>query len=60
MPIPVFERLILIDTLKQLYTDCQAAVDVNGTCSDFYDILSSGVKQGDVNSPILFAIFVMT
>jgi len=44
VPIHVFERLTFLDTLKQVYTDCQAAVDVNGTCSDFFDILSSGVK----------------
>jgi len=46
-----------LDTLKQLYTDCEAAVDVNGTYTDYFDI-SSGVKQGDVISLTLFAIFI--
>ena len=45
-----------LDTLKHLYTDCQAAVDVNGTYTAFY--ISSGEKQGDVISPTLFAIFI--
>jgi len=44
-----------LHTLKQLYSDCQAAVDVNGTYTDFFDN-SSGVKQGDVISPTRFAI----
>ena len=47
-----------LDTLKQLYTDCQAAVDVNGTYTAFLDI-NSGVKQGDVISPTLLQFSLM-
>ena len=45
-----------LDTRKQLYTDCQEAVDVNGTNTDFFYI-SSDVKLGDVISPTHFAFF---
>ena len=28
-----------LDTRKQLYTDCQEAVDVNGTNTDFFTLV---------------------
>ena len=33
---PLLFHKAVDDTLKQLYTDCQAAVDVNGTYTAFF------------------------
>ena len=52
-----------LDTLKQLYTDYQATIDVNGSYTDLFYI-SSGVKHGDVIFlhflQYLLMIFAMT
>ena len=47
----------LLDSIKQLYAECTASVNVNGCYTDLFDI-SCGVKQGDVISPTLFSIFI--
>ena len=47
----------MLESIKTIYADCQASVSVNGSYTDFFSI-ASGVKQGDVISPTLFAIFI--
>ena len=47
----------MLESIKTLYADCQASVNVNGSYADFFSI-ASRVKQGDVISPTLFAIFI--
>ena len=47
----------LLESLKCLYSECQATVNVNGSLTDFFDI-TSGVKQGDFISPTLFSLFI--
>lgn len=46
-----------IETIKTLYNECKATIDVNGDYTQYFDIMS-GVKQGDVISPTLFSIFI--
>lgn len=46
-----------IESIKTLYDDCKAAINVNSDYTQYIDI-KSGVKQGDIISPILFSIFI--
>ena len=47
----------LLDSIKKLYAECTALVNVNGGYTDLFDI-SCGVKQGDIISPTLFSNFI--
>ena len=47
----------MLESIKTLYADCQASVSVNGSYTVFFSI-ASRVRQGDVISPTLFAIFI--
>ena len=47
----------ILESVKALYADCRASINVNDDYTDFFSIMS-GVKQGDVISPTLFSIFI--
>ena len=47
----------MLDSIKALYAECKAAVNVNGNYTVFFTIIS-GVNQGDVISPMLVSIFI--
>ena len=47
----------IINMIKLLYEGSKSCVRVGGTNTDYFDI-TSGVKQGDVLSPILFIVMV--
>ena len=47
----------MLESIKTLYAECKASVNVNGSYTDFFNI-TAGVKQGDVISPTLFSIFI--
>ena len=47
----------ILESIKALYADCRASINVNDDYTDFFSIMS-GVKQGDVISPTLFSIFI--
>ena len=47
----------IINMIKLLYEGSKSCVRVGGTNTDYFDI-TSGVKQGDVLSPILFIVVV--
>ena len=47
----------IINMIKLLYEGSKSCVRVGGTNTDYFDI-TSGVKQGDVLSPILFVVVV--
>ena len=49
--------MIYWESIKALYADCRASINVNDDYTDFFSIVS-GVKQGDVISPTLFSIFI--
>ena len=45
----------LFNTLSTIYESSTAQIRLNGSLSSSFDV-SSGVKQGDIISPILFSI----
>ena len=47
----------ILESIKALYADCRASINVNDDYTDFFGIMS-GVKHGDVISPTLFSIFI--
>ena len=47
----------MLESIKTLYAECKASVNVNGSYTDFFNI-TAGVKQGDGISPTLFSIFI--
>ena len=47
----------ILESIKALYADCRASINVNDDYTDFFSIMS-GVKQGDVVYPPLFSIFI--
>ena len=46
-----------MESIKALYADCRASINVNDDYTDFFSIML-GVKRGDVISPTLFSIFI--
>ena len=47
----------LFNSLSTIYNSSTAQVRVNGTLTDSFDV-SSGVKQGDIISPVLFSMYL--
>ena len=47
----------MIDIIKNMYSDSQSAIKLDGLCTDFFNI-KRGVIQGDSLSPTLFNIFI--
>ena len=47
----------LYDAITSIYCSSSACVRVNNNCTDWFNI-TSGVKQGDVLSPTLFAVYL--
>ena len=45
------------NSIKSLYTGTESRVRVNGLHPDFVDVANTGVRQGDVFSPLLFNFY---
>jgi len=47
----------IFNSFRAIYSDCQACVNINNYCTDWFDT-NSGVRQGDPLSPTLFCLYI--